>query len=119
MAINATRTWPNGSPPNELWTWANLLTANTDGSPVKSAEHMDVTWQLVAANAGTSTIKLQGSNDGTNWFVLNMAAGGTPASFTASGGCTTLERPVYVRPQITTGGTAADWTVTAHMARKQ
>jgi hypothetical protein len=109
-------------PPGEteesiLVTWTSLLTASADGGKVAKTQHADLCWQAVGANWGGATLTLQGSNDGTNWFSLTNAAGGAAATFTADGGKQTIERPVYVRPNLTTGGTAADVTVTLHMRK--
>lgn len=116
--INPTFTRINGTDESLLWTWPSLLTATTDGAPIEFAQHADLCWQAVGANWGSATLTIQGSNDGTNWFTLNKVAGSTATTFTADGGQTTIERPRYVRPKLTTAGTAADVTVTVH-ARKQ
>lgn len=100
-----------------LWTWPNMLTAATDGIAIEQTQHADLCWQAVGATWGGATVAVQGSNDGVNWFPLTNASGGAAATFTANGGKQTIERPRYVRPQLTTAGTAADITVTL-LARK-
>lgn len=119
MAINAVRSWPDGSPSSEKWTWTSLLSADATGTEIKRAEFMDVNWQVVmnAAGSPAATLTLQGSNDGTNWFTLSNAAGGTALTFTASGGAASLERPIFLRPKLTTAGTSADYTVIVHLSR--
>jgi hypothetical protein len=101
-----------------LVVWTSLLTASVSGTGVEKAQHADLCWQAVGANWGGATLTLQGSNDGTNWFSMTNAAGGAAATFTTDGGKQTIERPRYVRPTLTTAGTAADVTVTLYM-RKQ
>lgn len=93
-----------------LWTWT-ITTANTDGVAVEYSEYADKTWQAVGTWGG-ATLTLQGSNDGTNWFSLTNAAGGTAATFTADGGKAVIETPRYVRPSLTVVGVGASVVVT-------
>lgn len=93
-----------------LCTWP-LLTANPDGTPFEMPEYADRTWQATGTFGG-ATLAFQGSNDGTNWFPLSNAAGGSAATLTAAGGVATIELPRYVRPNLTTAGTGATITVT-------
>lgn len=92
-----------------LLSWA-LSTANTDGLPFEMPEWADRTWQAVGSWGG-ATLSLQGSNDGSNWFVLSNAAGGTAATLSANGGLASIELPRYVRPNLTTPGSGATVTV--------
>lgn len=89
-----------------LITW-NLTTANTDGVPVEFVQFTDLCWQSFATNQGGATATIQGSNDGTNYFSLTNAAGGTAMTFAADGGKQAIERPRYVRPSLTTAGSAS------------
>ena len=99
-----------GDPNVQVIAWP-LTTANTDGSPFSYVQYADLCWQA-AGTWGGATLTIQGSNDGTNWFSLSNAAAGTAATFTADGGKQTIERPLYVRPNLTTPGTGATVTVT-------
>jgi hypothetical protein len=99
----------------QLWTWA-LTTANPDGAVLEYSEWADCCWQAVGTWGG-ATLKLQGSNDGTNWFTLSNAAGAAAASFTADGAATTIETPRYIRPNLTTVGVGATVTVTLYRRR--
>lgn len=56
------------------------------------------------------SIKLEGSNDGTNWFALSPAAL-TGAGFFAALGA--AERPKFVRPNCSAGDTTTSLTITA------
>lgn len=98
----------------ELLTWT-LTTANSDGAAFLMPAHADICWQA-QGTWGSGTLTLQGSNDGTNWFTLSNAAGGTAATFTADGGKQTIEVPRYKRPNLT-GSTGATITVTALVRR--
>ena len=100
----------SGDPNVQSMSWA-LTTANTDGSPFEYVQYTDLCWQA-AGTWGGATLTIQGSNDGTNWFSMSNAAAGTAATFTADGGKQTIERPRYVRPNLTTAGTGATVTVT-------
>lgn len=56
------------------------------------------------------SVKLQGSNDGANWWDL------TPAALTSAGGFAGLgasERPKYIRPNVTAGDATTNITITA------
>jgi hypothetical protein len=103
-----------------LYTWA-LTTANADGAPIKAPEWSDRTWQATGTFGG-ATVTLQGSNDNVNWFPLtnaNGASGGTAVTFTAAGGATPVELPLWVRPNLTVVGTAAVISVTMLGRRPQ
>src|SRR5574343_892698 len=86
-----------------LFTWA-LTTANTDGYMIEWAEYADRCVQA-SGTWGGATLTAQGSNDGSTWFTLSNAAGGTAATWTADGGKQLLEVPRYMRPNLTTAGT--------------
>jgi hypothetical protein len=95
-----------------VWT---LTTADPNGEAVgpEELQHTDVCIQAVGTNWGGAVLKLQGSNDGTNWFDMTNAAGGATLSFSATdGGKQAIERPFYYRPALTTTGTLAVVVVT-------
>ena len=89
-----------------LSTW-NLTTADPSGGAFEWAQWADRCFQAVGTNWGGATLAIEGSNDGSTWFTLSNAAGGTAATFTADGGKQILEVPRFVRPKLTTAGTAA------------
>lgn len=93
-----------------LYTWP-LTTANPDGAPIQAPEWADRTWQATGTFGG-ATVAFQGSNDGTNWFSLTNAAGGAAVALVAAGGCSTVELPLYVRPNLTVVGAGATISVT-------
>lgn len=107
----------NGTEPNvTVWTWV-LTTANTDGLPIKYPQHADLCWQ-VEGTFGGATAAVEGSNAGTVFAAMTNASGGAAATFAAAGLKTTIERPLYVRPNLTTPGAGATLNVTL-TARKQ
>jgi len=100
-----------------LLAWTNLLTANISGTPVELPEWADICVQVVANTAGSATLAIEGSNDGVTWGTL-FNAQGVALSFTATAAPKqVVERPRYVRPNLTVVGTSADWTVTMLMRR--
>lgn len=110
MTVNATSSTPGaGDGSVYLYTWA-LTTANPDGAPIQSPEWIDRFWQGTGTFGG-ATLSLQGSNDNVNWFSLSNAAGGATVALTASGAATTIENPLYVRPNLTVVGIGATVTV--------
>jgi len=100
-----------------LLTWA-LVTATPDGSPFEMLEKSECCMQATGTFGG-ATITWQGSNDNTNWFTCSNAAGGTAVSLTAAGGAQIIERPRYMRPNLTVVGSGATITVTAMLRRNQ
>lgn len=88
-----------------LTTWEALGNAD-DGGALVVPFAADVTAQVIGTFGG-ATVKLQGSNDRTNWFDLTKKGGTSTASVTAAGGFAVNEMPAYVRP-VTSGGTGTD-----------
>lgn len=113
MAIFTTQN-VDGSFDAKLFTWA-LTTADPTGVAFEYIQHTDVCFQAVATWGG-ATLTIQGSNDGTNWFSVRDP-GGTAITFTADGGKQVLERPRFIRPNLTAVGVGAIVAVTA-MARR-
>ncbi len=88
-----------------LLTWEALGNAD-DGAPYAMPYAADITVQVIGTFGG-ATVKLQGSNDGTNWFDLTKRGGTSAASVTAAGGFSANEMPAFIRP-ATSGGTGTD-----------
>lgn len=93
--------------------WA-LTTANSDGAPFRFPEWADITWHFFGTWGG-ATAKVQGSADGSTFYAtgLSNAAGGSEGTASADKIYTTIERPLYMRPNLTTVGAGATVTVTA------
>lgn len=97
-----------------VWQWV-LTTADPIGLAVYLPEWADRTWSIVTAAAGAATIKLEGSNTDVtaNFATMHDAAIPATSSWTTGPQCvTTVENPLYVRPNLTTVGVGATWTVT-------
>lgn len=103
--INLTNTDRNSVNGAILITWEALGNADS-GAGYALPFAADVTAQVIGT-FGSATVKLQGSNDGTNWFDLTKKGGTSAASVTAAGGFTVNENPAYIRP-ATSGGTGTD-----------
>lgn len=97
----------------KVFQWT-LTSANADGSPMRLPEWADITW-IATGTWGGATLKFQGSADGSTFVATGMsnAAGGSEASVSADRVTTTLERPLFVRPILTTVGVGATIVVTA------
>lgn len=95
-----------------------LLTASPDGAPFEMLEKSEVCMQATGTFGG-ATITMQGSNDGTNYFTLANVAGSTAASLTAAGGMQVIERPRFIRPNLTVVGAGATIVVTLLLRRNQ
>lgn len=121
MAVTPSVITPNNTPaarPSQslMLTWT-LLTATPDGRGVDVSGFDKINWQAVTGAAGGATLAFEGSNDGTNWYPLTKVGGTTAATLTASGGAEVNEHPMFVRPNLTTVGVGATWTVTLYASK--
>lgn len=88
-----------------LYKWEALGDAD-DGAPVSLGYASDITVQAIGT-FGSATVRLQGSNDGTNWHNMTQKGGTTALGFTTAGVHSINEMPAYIRP-ATVGGTGTD-----------
>ena len=97
----------------KVFQWT-LTSTNADGAPMKLPEYVDITWSATGTWGG-ATLKAQGSADGSTFVAtgLSNAAGGSEASANTDKVFTTIERPLFVRPILTTAGAGATVVVTA------
>lgn len=98
----------------KIFQWT-LTSANADGYPIRIPEWADVTWTVTATWGTATAFKIQGSADGTTFVTtgLSNAAGGAEVSIAADKVFTTIERPLFMRPIITSAGSGATLVVTA------
>lgn len=110
--VTPTVTYPgNGDGSVILYSWA-LTTANPDGAPVQGPEWADRTWTATGTWGG-ATMAPQGNNDGgASWMPLSNASGGADVAATANDVFSTVELPLFVRPNLTVVGAGATITVT-------
>lgn len=90
------------------WKWTALTETDTDGAPLLIDRRTDRTVQVIGTFGGTS-VSIEGSNDGTNWSILNDLQGAA-LTFTTTRLEGISEMPLYIRPKLT-GGTGASITV--------
>ena len=77
-----------------------------DGAPVTIGNCDGLTVQAVGSFDTTGVITMQGSNDGTNWGTIGSG------TLTASNPFRTIaERPLFIRPVVTTGDADVDLDV--------
>jgi hypothetical protein len=85
-----------------VWTWAALNevggTLDT-GAPVVPGNVDGLTVQGTGNYDTNAVVTMQGSNDGTNWFAI-----GSGTLVAATNFRTIAERPLYIRPAVTTVG---------------
>jgi hypothetical protein len=83
-------------------TWTGLTSSSTC-APITGARYYDKTVQLTPAGAAV-TVKIQGSNDGTNYSTLNDPSETEIALTSGSNNSikVILENPFYIKPVITT-----------------
>ena len=95
-----------------LVLWEGLVSGSLDGEALdlndqKFSGGLERCVQFVGTFS-TTTVVLQGSNDGSAWATLNDPLG-TAISATATGSLfQVLESPRYIRPIITVEGTTPD-----------
>jgi len=102
MAVQSVaRTALNAGQLATLFTWTALANGDT-GAPVEVGDFAGLTVTFEGTFGTGGTVKLRGSNDGTNYYDLtNQAA--TAISKTAAGVSAVAEAPRYVRPEVTAG----------------
>jgi hypothetical protein len=87
----------------KVYTWTPLTNANIEGTPVSFAKAENICGQLTGTFGAAGTFQWQGSNDGTTWFnLLNWQ--GVAASRTANALDTLEDRPLYIKPKLSSGG---------------
>jgi len=97
-----------------VWRWT-LTTADPIGTAVSLPEWADRTWSVVATAAGAATLRFEGSNTDVTAEFATMHDAAVPAtsSWTTGPQCvTTVENPLFVRPNLTTVGVGATWVIT-------
>jgi hypothetical protein len=96
--------------------WAPLTTTNADGASAEWIQWADRCIQFHGTFGAGGTVKLQGSNDGTNWYDLADPQGNA-ISKTAAGIEQILEMTQFVRPFVSAGDGTTSITATLVMRR--
>lgn len=92
-------------------TWGPLTTTNDVGDGWEWPFGADKCVQVVGTFGSGGTVKVEGTNDGTNWVVLTDPQGNA-LSFTAAGIEAITENPWKIRPHVTAGDGTTSLTVT-------
>jgi hypothetical protein len=105
-----------------LFTWV-LTTADHTGKALGAeiVQHSDMCWHAIGTWGG-ATAAIEGSNTDTNanYGAMTNAAGGSAITWTADGAPKqSNEKPVFVRPRLSTVGVGASVTVTMLARRNQ
>jgi len=99
-----------------LATWSGLLNGD-DGAPFEGGDWGDRTVAFAGTFGVGGSIQIEGSNDGTNYFVLTDPQGNNVAK-TAAGMEAVVELPRYVRPRVTAGDGTTSLVCTLYMVRR-
>lgn len=96
--------------------WASLTTTNDNGAKADWIQWADRSIQFNGTFGAGGTIKLQGSNDGTNWIDLTDPQGNAISKTAASiEACTEIAQ--FVRPFVSAGDGTTSLTATLVMRR--
>lgn len=106
---NAAVARPTGDDTAIVATWTGLASGD-DGSPLQHAPWSDRSVQVSGTFGAGGTLVLEGSNDGTNWAVLNDAFG-TALNITTAGIKQITQAALYMRPRVQGGDGATSLTV--------
>lgn len=98
--------------------WGPLTTTNADGSGMDWIQWADRCIQFDGTFGAGGTIKLQGSNDGTNWIDLTDPQGNAISKAAASIEAVS-EITQFVRPFVSAGDGTTSLTATLLMRRAQ
>jgi hypothetical protein len=100
----------------EICTWE--LDTGDVGAAIKAGKK---SWDISVQITGTfdsSTATIEGSNDNVTWTVLNTLVG-SAASVTADSFIGILERPVYIRPNLSSEDPASAGDVKFSMSIRE
>lgn len=114
--VNPTNQDISGDGSVRVLTWTPLTTTNADGAPAEWVRWADRCIQFTGTFGAGGTVKLQGSNDGSNWFDLTDPQGNAISKTTASIE-QVLEMTRYVRPFVSAGDGTTALTATLVLRR--
>lgn len=91
----------------QMWTYDNLDENDTSPTAILPGGTEPIVGCIQAIGTfGGTTVKLQGSNDNTNWVDIKDTAG-TAIGLTAAGGAEFSTSFLYLRP-LASGGSSVD-----------
>lgn len=100
-------------------TWSGLTqTTSDDGAPIELPDYADRSIQVQGTIGAAGNLRIEGSNDGTNYVVLTDPQG-TALNITASGVIEQVQEITrYLRPRVTAGDGTTNLNVTFFGVRR-
>ena len=89
------------------YKWETLTTTNDNGRALELPVYPEKTVHILGTFGSGGTVKIQGSNDGTNWIDLTDTRGNTISKIATYLG-TIAENPRYIRPFVSAGDGTTD-----------
>jgi len=112
FTIDPIKTWKDKA---HVITWASLANGDT-GSALEMAGSADRSVQVVGTFGSGGNLRLQGSNDGTNWNTLTDPQG-NDINITSTKIEQVTEVVRYMRPNVTGGDVTTNLTITILVRR--
>ncbi len=88
-------------------TWGTLSTGDKTGGPATSPQMADKTVFVDGVYGTGTTIIIEGSSDGVTYHLLHDPQGNDLSFTSGAAPETILENPLFIRPRITAGASAA------------
>lgn len=96
-------------------TWASMTNSGSDvGAAIELARFSDRSVQVTGTFGASGNLRIEGSNDGTNYVALTDPQGNA-LNLTAAGIEQIMEITRYIRPRVTNGDGTTSITVTLFM----
>jgi hypothetical protein len=102
-----------GSSSAFIATWSPLANGD-DGTPVRFSQYADKSVQVSGIFGVGGSLRLEGSNNGTDYAVLTDPQG-NPLDFTSAKVKAVTEATLWVRPRVTGGDGTTNLTVSVLM----
>lgn len=83
-------------------TWTPLLNGNV-GDAFGYEQWVDRSMTIYGTFGSGGSCAIEGSPDGTNWFVLSNPSTGAALNITAAGAYQVMEMTRFIRPNVTAG----------------
>lgn len=96
-------------------TWTGILNGDS-GEPVAMPGSADRSAQVTGTFGAGGSLRIEGSNDGTNYYALNDPQG-SALNITAAGIKGIIEATRFIRPRATAGDGTTSLTVTMLLRR--
>lgn len=110
--VEAIKTWKDKA---HVITWANMANSDT-GSALEMVGSADRSIQVTGTFGSGGNLRIQGSNDGTNWNTLTDPQG-NDINLTTSKIEQIMEVVRYMRPNVTAGDGTTNLTVSILVRR--